>query len=636
MNFIVTSEVQNGLQLFREKELCLELFEQEKKVIGYPLETIEKTLIVEFIGDELHISYSELVLFFRGLFTIYPRMLVNDEKKRIESTTIEEIAVSLDFSRNAIMTVDKVETYLLYLAAVGANTLYLYTEDTYEVAEEKYFGYLRGRYSVLEIQSIVKSAERLGIEVVPAIQTLAHLTQFLRWPMMEEMKEDAHTLLIDEGKSYAAIQRMINACKKMYKSKRIHLGMDEAYQAGLGRYLDIHGFVPRVELMLRHLEKVVEMVKTSGLEPIIWSDFVYKMLDMTNTSRLYYPGAEMNPEYSSKYPKDLTYVHWDYGCEDVEQYKKVIMNHLEFCDKDRYMLATGAHIFGKIAPNHGKSINIITAGIRACKELELNRVMLTTWGDDGQETEHVHALISLYYYCETIYSDDVITKDIENSMDNLLGNGAYQFLYDLTYFDEVFGIEKGNPMMGNISRSVLWQDPLLGIYDKHIALYNQKYEKSLGNYYHELAKKLKNNKYVDDGIFMLIKQRYILLAEVLSLKADLGIYLQNARQMENKAEFERIQLLMIEPLILKFKALYENHEQVWEYFYKANGWEVLERRYAASISRLKTTSRKINRYIENGEGLDELLEEKLLFCNVDHPLEFSGFNYRDTASSGYN
>lgn len=636
MNFSVTPHLEEALELFKTKKIANAVFNQEREVIGQKLEVEEQRLIVEIIEEVLHISYSDDVLFFRGLLTVYPQMLTNGEIKRVEVTPIKEVSVSLDFSRNAVMTVEKIETYLLHLSALGVNTLYMYTEDTYEVSGEAYFGYLRGKYSVEEIQRVVQYANKVGIEVVPAIQTLAHLTQFLRWPMMENIKEDAHTILIDEERSYIVIQRMIDACKMMYQSKRIHLGMDEAYQAGLGRYLDLHGFVPRVELILRHLEKVVDMVKSAGLEPMIWSDFVYKMLDTTNTSRLYYPEAKINPEYASKYPKDLTYVHWDYGCEEVAQYKKVIKNHLEFCDKDHYMLATGAHIFGKIAPNHGKSINTMRAGVQACKELELKRVMMTTWGDDGQEIEHVHALISAYYYCETIYSEHVVPENIQISMDSLLGDEAYQFLYNLTYFDEVFGVQKDNPMMGNISRSILWQDPLLGIYDKHILLYNQMYEKSLGYYYQELAEKLKRNQFDDGDVFLIIKQRYILLAEVLSLKSDLGIQLQEARKSENKADLQRIQGSIIEPLIKKFENLYESHEQVWDYFYKSNGWEVLERRYATSISRLKTTSRKINRYIQTEIGLEELLEEKLLFCEVENPVEFSGFNYRDAASSGYN
>src|SRR5699024_4505242 len=109
--------------------------------------------------------------------------------------------------------------------------------DTYEVADLPYFGYLRGAYSAGEIKEIVAFAALFGMEVVPAIQTLAHLTQFLKWFPNQELQDDGNTLLIGEEKVYEAIEKMLASCQQLYQTKRIHLGMDEAYQAGLGRYL---------------------------------------------------------------------------------------------------------------------------------------------------------------------------------------------------------------------------------------------------------------------------------------------------------------------------------------------------------------------------------------------------------------
>lgn len=636
MKFQVDEVQEKVLGLFRENNLGSTVFNTEINVVAQKIEDENSYLSMVLTEDSLTINYSQDVLFYRGLFTLYPRMIESGNQKLIEKTTIHEVAVSLDFSRNAIMKVDSLKEYLLYLAAVGVNTVYLYTEDTYEVEGEEYFGYLRGRYSVSEIKEIVRFSEELGIEIVPAIQTLAHLTQFLRWPTMSEMREDANTLLIDEERSYLAIERMIHSCKSMYKSKRIHLGMDEAYQAGLVRYLDIHGYVPRVELILRHLKKVLKIVENAEMEPLIWSDFIYKVLDKTKTSRLYYPDAEMDLDYIEKYPKNVTYVHWDYGCEDISQYKKVIRNHLEFCDTDNYMLATGAHIFGKIAPNHGKSINTMVAGITACKELGLKRTMLTTWGDDGQEIEHMHALVSAYYYSESIYNEGVISEEVKRSMNSLLGQGTYEFLYHLTYFDEVFGMLKDNPMMGNISKSILWQDPLLGIYDAHIALYEDKFNHTLGSYYEELTLYLESIKLENNGILQKIRERYISLAQILSLKSELGLELQQARQIDDTQSLLEIEENKIKPLIKLYTQIQDLHEEIWNYYYKPNGWEVLERRYAGSCSRLKTVRKKIKGYAEEQKGLEELLERKLLFCNVDHPVDFSGFSYSDTASSGYN
>ena len=60
--------------------------------------------------------------------------------------------VMIDCSRNAVMNVPTVKRFCDIIAKMGYNTLMLYTEDTYEVDNQPYFGYLRGRYSKEEIK----------------------------------------------------------------------------------------------------------------------------------------------------------------------------------------------------------------------------------------------------------------------------------------------------------------------------------------------------------------------------------------------------------------------------------------------------------------------------------------------------
>jgi hexosaminidase len=43
----------------------------------------------------------------------------------------------------------------------------LYTEDTYQIPDEPFFGYLRGAYTEAELREIDDYAYALGIEVVP-------------------------------------------------------------------------------------------------------------------------------------------------------------------------------------------------------------------------------------------------------------------------------------------------------------------------------------------------------------------------------------------------------------------------------------------------------------------------------------
>ncbi len=80
-----------------------------------------------------------------------------------------------DMSRNAVMKPETLKKLVDYLSAFGYNMLQLYTEDTYEVDGEPYFGYLRGGYSKEELREIDAYCKEKGVELVPCIQTLTHL-----------------------------------------------------------------------------------------------------------------------------------------------------------------------------------------------------------------------------------------------------------------------------------------------------------------------------------------------------------------------------------------------------------------------------------------------------------------------------
>ena len=76
---------------------------------------------------------------------------------------MKRIGVMLDCSRNAVPNVKSVKHFIDCLAKMGYNTLELYTEDTYAVEGEPYFGYLRGRYSSEEICQLDTYAKEKGI-----------------------------------------------------------------------------------------------------------------------------------------------------------------------------------------------------------------------------------------------------------------------------------------------------------------------------------------------------------------------------------------------------------------------------------------------------------------------------------------
>ena len=86
----------------------------------------------------------------------------------------DTFGVMIDMSRNAVMSLESLKRFLKLLKKMGYNCVMLYTEDTYEVEGEPYFGYMRGRYTHEELKEIDDYCYSIGVEVIPCIQTLAH------------------------------------------------------------------------------------------------------------------------------------------------------------------------------------------------------------------------------------------------------------------------------------------------------------------------------------------------------------------------------------------------------------------------------------------------------------------------------
>ena len=232
---------------------------------GYEIIAEEgETLNVSFDGKVIKIIYPAINQFFRGLRLVKQ----NFNKKGFsvsETCKATELGIMLDCSRNAVRNINHLKELIRHLALMGYNQIQLYTEDTYEVESEPYFGYMRGRYTIAEMKEIDDYAARFGIEAVPCIQTLAHLNQIFRWEAYKDINDINDILLIDEDRTYELIEHMFITLDKCFRSRKIHIGMDEAHLIGRGKFEDKHGSVEkRSEIMLRHLNKVVEIASRYG------------------------------------------------------------------------------------------------------------------------------------------------------------------------------------------------------------------------------------------------------------------------------------------------------------------------------------------------------------------------------------
>jgi hexosaminidase len=285
------------------------------------------------------------------------------------------------------------------LALLGYNMVMLYTEDTYQLPDEPFFGYQRGAYSKDEIRAIVDYAATLNIEIVPCIQTLGHLEKILRHGAYAAVKDTGSVLLVGEEKTYALIEKMIRFWKEVSRSGRIHIGMDETHDLGRGRYLDRNGYRHGFDLFNEHLARVVDICKKHGLEPMIWSDMYFRLGCQSGT---YYDPATVIPDaVVAKIPGDVELVYWDYYHDNKAFYLDWIERHRAMGKEP--LVGSGIWTWNRYWYDH--RITAAHAGpcIEACREAQVRELFFTMWGDNGAYCDHDSAFAGMAWCADKAY-----------------------------------------------------------------------------------------------------------------------------------------------------------------------------------------------------------------------------------------
>ena len=173
----------------------------------------------------------------------------------------DTLSIMLDCSRNSVANKEFLKNFIDTISSMGYNELQLYIEDIYEVEGEPYFGYLRGRYSKEEIKEVDKYAKEKGVELVPAVQLLGHLSTIFEWRKYNIIRDRDDCLCPDLDETYVFLENLIKSLREMFSTNKINIGMDETESLGKGQHLHKFGYEDPKKIYLRHLNKVAELLK---------------------------------------------------------------------------------------------------------------------------------------------------------------------------------------------------------------------------------------------------------------------------------------------------------------------------------------------------------------------------------------
>jgi len=511
----------------------------------------------------------------------------------------------LDLSRNAVAHIDILKQFIREMAFMGHSWFMLYMEDVYEIEGDPYFGALRGRYSIKDLQEVDRYAQLFGVQLVPCIQTLAHVDQYFMWEAVEYKYKDIDNIFnVGNAEVQVLLTRMIASLRKTFSTDIIHIGMDEAYNLGRGRYLDENGFRNKADIMQDHLAFMKNLCKEYGFKPIVWDDMFF--------------GRYSNNQESTEpvIPNQMGLMYWDYYSCSVQHYRKYLKLRRSLAKKT--MFAGGAWRWTGFIPHHKKTLETTLAAIEACRKERIKEVIVTTWGDDGNEAPLYTCMFGLVLFAYLDYNIEYRESEFSQ----------YLALYTGMNFDEwmrqgepdLFEGTTGNNYDITPSKYLLYQD-LLG---SKFLYYIQTLTTDMDTVYAKLEKDFTEDaSHTDNPLQRHIAEFYASMMKTLYYKWRLPLDIWEAYKKRDKKALQALIEKKIEPLKKALAETAKARRLVWAEECRGFGSEVLDHRFGAMLMRLEVTQDVLTDYIQGKiTQIDELEEDRLDPCpEADKKLE---------------
>ena len=505
--------------------------------------------------------------------------LASAKKPYREITPFETLGIMFDCSRNAVMAVDHVKLWLRRMALLGYNMFMLYTEDTYELEGEPHFGHMRGAYTADELREIDDYAASLNIEVIPCIQTLGHMEQILWRKPYAKIRDTSSVMMVGEPETYKLIDKMLAHWKKVCRSKRIHIGMDETHDLGRGAYMNMKGYRPGFDLFNEHLAKVVKLCKKHKLDPMIWSDMYFRLGSKHDD---YYDVDSRIPDsVVRKIPKEVDLVYWDYYHKDKEFYLEWIKRHRAMGKEP--LVASGIWTWNRYW--YDRRVTERTAGpcVEACTEAKVKELVFTLWGDNGAYCDHDSSFAGMVYCADKCYGNTGKDKKALEKRFGAVCGGSYaaHVLASTMHW----GYKDYEPK--------LWDDPIFELHVRTWAKDKPKTISGLAAFYDKLATelaKVKNDRATGDlryaaHLTRTFADRYDLLAKLLA-----------AYRKKDKKTLRALGREI--PLMIRnLRKTASSFRAMWMRCNKPEGLHVIQGRFGTLEARYKELAQRLREYL---------------------------------------
>ena len=317
---------------------------------------------------------------------------------------------------------------------------------------------------------------------------------------------------------------------------------------------------------------------------------------LANNGEYSIKGASVPAEVAARIPEGVELAYWEYLSTDEGLYDELFASHKGL--NRPVWFAGSACTSNGFAPFNRLSLNALQAAMKQVRKHEIENVLITLWGDDGNDCSYFTTLPTLYaarQFADGNFDMDKIAQGFEE---------MFGVPFDSWLTIDIPNKSERNPDLLGISnacKSLLFNDCFLGWKDSALA-------EQAHIPYDEYAAQLRA---VDAGKYTYLFENLANLCDVLEVKAELGLRTRKAYKEGGRVALKAL-LPDYEEAAKRLKIFHASFKALWMKENKPYNWEVHEVRLGGLYSRILDCKERIEGYV-SGE-LDEIpeLDETIL------------------------
>lgn len=247
--------------------------------------------------------------------------------------------------------------------------------------------------------------------------------------------------------------------------------------------------------------------------------------------------------------------------------------------------------------------------INACRKLKVKEIIFTMWGDDGAYCNYDSALMGIELACSLAYGEKTTRKKFLQKHFWAVTGENYE-LYRSSVIAKLYLLSR-NSLHSIDSQAFILEDPLIGIWQD---VKDSVKKGCLVDYLKSL--KANEKRLIREQNLSLPLRIVLTLTELIIHRIEMRKALLISYQKSNHRTLREIALKRVPELVEEYGLLTDLIRQDWMNCAKPFGWEVIQRRLAATSARFGEVRTRILEYLNRRTLKIDELDEQLKIIQI--------------------